>query len=479
MTSSQEPSMTSAAQTVSQNSLPSALQALLRTREMRETLSILIPEIVNLWAGDHFLKKKAAQPIGRSIQKGLQQARAKDREDENEFGNIVPEILERLLAAFQSKAEAAEALTPEEKLKHLKALGTCFATEQSGRILTSLMRSLHDLHQTHPNVLAEVTTPAIRNWIEQTDFGTLRDVADTMTTEVRALAETINAILWQYPSKLVLLLSFLPDLLNMAVIALQETLRRFNKASPDLVADIALSLLRSVDGKTLGAALNEMTEVIRKIHTGSALIGDPGLPRLQNDLRQLFADILGELDSPAYWAARVAIEEDKEIMADSLLEAIIDRPDILFEGLQTYAARKNPGLRVGRLRLQAMAEIPDDDMRQALKSGFSDLDLQTWSDTVNLACASMNRAMTLKPELMPYLAQQVAGALDIDEIEAASGNTLQAGGAAFQPVLRALLPDIITQICQALAPADDEYEAKTAQAREQLRTLLMVQEATL
>jgi hypothetical protein len=455
--------------------LPSALQVLLRTREIREALGLLIPEFLDLWAGDHPLKKKAARPLGRSFQKGLQQPSTRGGGPTG-LGEVMPEMVDRLFATLQAAVDKTATLAPEEKQKHLDALGASLAAGQAGRLFTRALQSLHDLHQTHPTALADAIAPAIRSWVEHTDFGALRDLADTMQPEARALAGEINALLWQYPSKLVLSLSFLPDLLNLAVIFLQETLRRFNQAAPDLVADIALSLVRSVDGRSLGAVLNELTALIRKIHTGSALIGDPGRPGFQDDMQQMMTAIVGELDSHGYWSARIALQEDKEIVVRSLSEALADRPEVVSEGLRTYAARKNPGLRAGRLRLEALEQISDDALRQVLDDGLSDLDLQAWSDSVNLACGLVNRVTALKPELIPYLAQQLSASLDVDEIETAGRDALKASGGAFRPLLRGLLPDIIVQLSRALAPAEDEYEAKVARARKHLRSLLMDQE---
>ena len=473
MTTPHEPSTTNDTQSPSQHPQPSALRELLQTREVRKILSLLIPEFLDLWAGDHPLKKKAARPIGRSFQKSLRHPRANGGDRDDGLGDVMPEIVDRLLASLQAAAETAETLSPEEKQKHLKALGAYFTAGQSGRLLTSLLRSLHALHETHPTALADALTPAIRSWIVHTDFGALRDVADRMGPEIKALAEAINAILWQYPSKLVLSLSFLPDPLNLAVICLQKAIRRFNQASPDLVADIALSLVRSVDGRAVGAALNELTEVIRKIHTGSALIGDPGMPRFQNDMRQMLDDIVAGMDSPTYWSAKVALEEDKAIMARSLFETLADRPDFITEGLRTYAARKNPGFRSGRYGLEALIDMTDTDLGTALEDGVSDLDLQELGDIVNLVCELSNRVLALRPELARNLAEQLAASLDVAEIKDAAGGILETSGAAFRPVLRATLPDILSQLCRIMEPADDGYEDQMAEARQHLRSLLI------
>jgi hypothetical protein len=450
--------------------LASALQALIKTPAMRETLSILIPEVVQLWAGDHRLKNKITGPIGKSIQQGL---RPESSRDEAHADSVMPEIITYLMAALEAAAKAFEGFSPEEKEKQVKAFFAHFGTGQTGRILTRVMHAFHDLHSANPTALAEAMTPVLQQWIVKTDFGALRDAADTMAPEIRALAIGINDILWRYPSKLVLSLSFLPDLMNLVAVCLGETIGRFNRAAPDLVADILLSLVRSLDGQSFGAALNEMTELVRKIHTGSALIGEPGAPRLQEDLRQLAEGIAEQLDSRTYWAARVALAEDKEVLRRSLAAVLADHPDVITEGIKTYAARQNPVWRTRRQGLEALVAVPDDDLGNALEEGVSDLDLQELGEIVNLSGVLVNRLMALKPELIGSLAEQVVASLDMAEIETALSDILKATGPPLRPIWRAVLPQILSETCRILEPAEDECEERMTEVRQQLRSLLV------
>lgn len=457
----------------SRQTISSALQALMKTQAMRETLSILIPEVVQLWAGDNRLKNKIAGPIGKSIQKGLRTDNTRKNSHAPHVRRVMQDIITSLMSALESAAQAFEALSPEEKEKQVKALFAQCGTGQAGRILTRVMRALHDLHGQNPTALADAMTPVVQKWIEKTDFGALRDVADTIEPEIRALAIGINDTLWRYPSKLVLSLSFLPDLVNLAVIGLGETVGRFNRAAPDLVADILLSMVRSLDGKTLGMALNELAELVRKVHTGSALIGEAGAPRLQEDLRQMVAAILEQLDSRAYWRARVAFAEDKEVFRRSLVEVLADHPEFFTGRIKTYAARQNPDWRARRHGLEALEAMPDDDMAAALEEGLSDLDLQELGEVVNLSGVLANRLMALKPELLGRLAGQVVASLDLAEIETALHDILHVAGPPLRPVGRAILPEILSEICRTLEPAEDEYEPRMAEVRQQLRSLLM------
>lgn len=460
----------------SQNQLLHSLKELIKTREMREALSVLIPEVLKLWAGENILKKTALKPIGKSFQKGLEPESPSDSTTETPINDIIPEVISSLINALKSSAQRLETLPPEEKEKRLQELATQLSNGQTGKILTSVMKSIHDLHGKNPTVLAELITPAVRKWMESTDFGALRDTADSLGPEIQALAEGINAILWEYPSKLVLSLSFVPDLINALVMLLKESVRKFNEASPDLVADIFFSLIRSIDGKSLGDTLSELTELIRKIHTGSALIGDPGISIFQHDMRQMINDVVDQMDSRNYWAARTALESDKETLKRAFLDAASKNPNSVIEGIKTFSARNNPGFMTRRCNLEAFDDIPDDDMSTAIEEGMSDLDLQELCEIVNLGSVLANRMMALRPALIRDYSGQIAASLDLSEIKTALQEILKQSEETLRPVLRSALPDLLLAFCRILEPEDDEYEENMAKARKQLKSILIREE---
>ena len=240
-----------------------------------------------------------------------------------------------------------------------------------------------------------------------------------------------------------------------------------------LYVPVQSGMVSDEDVATFGAALNELTELVRKIHTGSALIGEPGAPRLQEDLRQLAEGIAEQLDSRTYWAARVALAEDKEVLRRSLAAVLADHPDVITEGIKTYAARQNSVWRTRRQGLEALDAVPDDDLGNALEEGVSDLDLQELGEIVNLSGVLANRLMALKPELIGSLAEQVVASLDMAEIETALSDILKAAGPPLRPIWRAVLPEILSETCRILEPAEDEYEERMTEVRQQLRSLLV------
>ena len=110
------------------------------------------------------------------------------------------------------------------------------------------------------------------------DFGEIKETVDGSAENITALAGMINEEMWQYPAKMVCLLSLLPALGNIVSAPSVKTIGPINNLAPDLLTDVILSLVRDIDGKSIGMLVNELCELVRKIHTGSALIGDTGKP---------------------------------------------------------------------------------------------------------------------------------------------------------------------------------------------------------
>lgn len=445
------------------------LHELLQTPEMRSLVNTLIPELLGLWTGDQLLKNRFTHGLGRRIHA----RRNGHGKQAPRLGHLLPELLDALLATVEEGLTASSKLSVEVQEKWLKEQLAQWGKGGSGRLLTRVATALHDLHAHHPTALADAVAPVLARWIEATDFGALRELADDMGPEVVAFAEAVNDLLWRYPGKLVLTLSFLPDLLNAAVAVFKTSAGRFNRAAPDLVADIALSLMRAVDGATMGETLDELTRLVRAVHTGSSLIGDPGRSQFFQDAGRLVTTILDRMDAELYWQARVAVADGRATLKRALLDACSDRPAFVTQAIGSFAARHNPGVGAGVHRLQLLDDLEDAELSESLDQGLAALDMQAVGEIVNLTCVLVNRVAVLNPKLIHRLAEQLAAAVDVNELAAAATAALELSVEPLQPVWRAVLPPLVSQACRVLEPADDAYEAEAAEARQALRDLLL------
>lgn len=466
---------------------PSALlREIVQTREFRQGLGFLIPEIVDLWAGSSPLKRRLAAPVSAGICRSIQQSKngstfpsLQNPGDLKRICGQFPGLVSGLRSGLDALLSTVEKMAPQEQEELLKVLLAPSGNSDVGSGLASRgAKMMTDLHRRNPRLLTEALAPAVRKWFESTDFGELRDFLDGSTEDFAAFAAMLNDVLWQYPSKLVLLLSFLPDLFNSVVCLVKETIGRFNQVSPDIVTDIVLALFREIDARQVGMLANEALELFRKLHTGSALIGDPGLPRFSHDLKKALAAAGAELEPEAVSKALKALSEEREGVADNWTDFLDDNPEIWKRMLENVGSAKNARIRSLRKRLETLEAHPDDGLADAAAEGLSEIDTQEMAEILNLGALLANRLREAEPRLLKTLAEQMVNSLDFNEVgdavEWAAGDL----ASSLMPAGRAILPHLLQAVCRIMEPADDEFEDNMKSAREKLRVVLLGEEAT-
>jgi len=463
-----------------------AVREILNTREVRQGLSFLVPELLRIWADKSHLKNKITGPLERLVVSGISPdtpgqypSLFADPGAIRQLSTALPQVLAAGSDALHTLGSTVEEMSPQDQEALLAHLLSANAWGGIGQLITALLRTLSKIHEHNPDYLTRCLEPGFRQFMEGVDFGELREFLDTSSDDIAAFAKMANDVIWQYPAKLVLALSVIPDVANALIEILRESLVRFNNTSPDIVADILMSLLRKVDGGNLGRSVNEILELVRSIHTGSALIGDPGIPKFFHDLSALLEDASRHIDGGLLAKARVALSEDREVIAGVTVNILKENPDLWLKQLERYSDMMNPGIRSKSNRLSALDEFPDDDLADAVDTGLSDIDMQEVAEIANLFAAMVNRVHSLKPELVKQLATQLSGSLDLFEVKEAAERLIDDVGDAFTPIGRAILPQAIKTICRMMAPADDEYENEMTEARDMLRSVLMGEEATL
>ncbi len=474
------------------------LRQIATTKESRQLLADLIPEMLRLWAesgtGTGPTRKIARQSIaglaGSSVKnafldkKGLREAaRLQELAADPEFVQAAAtETGAALDAVFESLAKALadlEKLDPEQKVKLVETIFTNLGTGRGAPLITSACRIISDIHQQDQSFLARTLEPGFNNWVARLDFAAVKEMLDTSAEGMAALVTMINTVLWQYPAKVVTTLSFLPPIINMMLDSLAGTVKTFNdKGSPDLVADILLSLLRELNTDSLAAVINELAEQTRRFHTGSALIGEPGSPQMPNDVFVLLNDTLGKLDGRTLWKAKIALAEIKETAANALTDALAEHPEMMMDGIKHASAIHNTRLRAANHRLTvSLDDVDPEAVNNALADSASGFDAQEAAETINNAVALLNRFLTARPEVITEKAGAFAEALDPYEL---SGLLDQAGSlmnAALKPLARSIVPHLIKGLLATLEPDDDELGSAAASAREMLLSFFNSQEA--
>ncbi len=471
------------------NDLSAVISGILKTRETRGLMADVVPDIMEAWAGDNRLKKKIAGQIEGFVRKTLNGSPVNsgisltDLMNDTAFASsaarFLPSAVTVLADALNALTAHFETASDDDRERFMTELLDSVSRSRAGHTVSTVLKTLNRCYEENPAYLSEKLGKAVVTWMEGLDFGEIRDFIDLSAEDMKTLTSAVVDTLWKYPSKLVLGLSFIADIVNSATFASAEFLAMTNKISPDLLTDVVFSIFRNVDGKSAARLLNQVSELVRKIHTGSALLGDPGTTQLPIDLTRFLEDFLSVFDGELMWKAKVAFEEEKEIVARVFYQVMKENPERLERRMIRYSSLKNAQIRALLHHMSAMTQLPEQEVADSAEKGLAAVETQDLAEVVNLFFLFMNKISDLKPSLIPGLVAQFADALDLYEVNDGLEQFFETVGEALIPLERVIVPKVVKHLCTVLAPRDDDYEQEAAEARSMLRALLLGEEVTV
>jgi hypothetical protein len=464
-----------------------ALGKILQTREVRQTLANVLPDVLNVFARDSRIGKSIMQMLGKLLGRLL--SRPDDVfekkelallfEDETFIKNIgepLPDIIKGLFDVFAVLTKTIEEMSANEKKEVFGGIMSTISTGKTGEIITQSCRIINDIHKADPEFFTKKLAPGFQKWIENVDFGELKEMVENSGTDARAFVTMINNVLWQYPSKVVMLLSLLPSIVNGITVALDISLSRFNELPPDLLTDVILSYLKEIDSKPIAGVGNQLTELVRKVHTGGALLGEPGSPPLPKLISAKILEIAGSIDPITLWKAKLALTELGTYFSKGISEAVNENPALRQLSMIKGPEITNIRMKTVNQKLSYWETVDDDELAKSLANHLTAYDIQEMAEAANNFLRIFNRLGEQKPDIYAELAGQFAGAIDGYELAKAGQQIFDGAGRELKPLARSMVPKLVMWICGVIAPADDEYEDDAQEAREALRTLFMKEE---
>lgn len=456
---------------------------ILGTREVRELLGNLLPQVFTTLAGEGKMKRFAFKKAGNYIKKSL--SRPDDVLEKSELPHLfeeeafvnkvqemLPDITDELTAAMTGMLKTIESLPVKDKKEVFSNLFAKRDSSRQGEMMNSFARIITDIHKEDPEFLTHTLGPNMADCLDGIDFGELKVFLDGTFKDVALLAKTANDAMFDKPAKVVLVLAILPSLMNMMTTILKDTVTRFNVFPPDIVADVVLSIFREVDGKTVGGVLNEAMELFRKINVGSALIGDPGMPRCRLDMAAFIDDMTSEIDVALLWKFRELLAMSKERMHLSQLSILKKKPELVIERLRNAPKVRNYGIRATKQNMGLVEDLPEAKSVEALKEGIGDIDANAVAEIINSVSLMVNRLNNSDPDLLPDLAEEFVNSLDLYEVEDAVQSTMENIGDVIEPLGSIIFPNLIRMATNWLSSNGNGQSEEMIQAREVISQFL-------
>ncbi|MBN1636368.1 MAG: hypothetical protein JW920_07630 [Deltaproteobacteria bacterium] len=341
-----------------------------------------------------------------------------------------------------------------------------------GDLLTNYARNINAAHQKNPVCHAEERTGSITDLIGHTDFGELKELVEGSEACLLKTLESINNAIWPYPAKIGCLVGILLSIGNTSIKGLSEIIRPLlQNLGPDLTADILLSILRELSGEETAKLTNSISELIRRLHTGSALLAKGDKSLFEFYLLDFLNDFLAAIDPEILTKSRIALAEDKETIASSLANVLSQNPQTLLFSMKSYAALKNPGIRSVSHKIAFYDDL-DDEFAEAANSGISDIDTQKMADITNSLLSIINRMHTVRPELFGGLLKDFADSIDTSALKDTCEWLIPEVSDALTPVVTELLPPLILGLCELIGSTDIDHTDEMEEALQALRSML-------
>ena len=327
---------------------------------------------------------------------------------------------------------------------------------------------------------AEILRPGFRELIEHIDFGEIKEAMDCSQDDIAAVVRMANEEMWRYPAKVVCLLSLLPAAANMTVSVVKETLTPINTLAPDLLADVLLSLADDIDGKNIGMLINELGELVRKIYTGSALLGEPGKPQSANTLSRLTRETMSTIDINLLLKARTFMTEIKEISLQSFIDLLEQSPELSREFFQSHFVSMIASIRKWSRKADAFERLfSDEDIAREFAKGMGEIDAQDVANTISRLCGILNRVHSATPGIIRNTLSQAINSVDANEVGETVRWLTEDIVQSLKPVASEVLPPLIRGIADLLRPDPASGYREIVEALAYLKSAINIKEAVI
>jgi hypothetical protein len=423
----------------------------------------ILNRAIQQWSKGKYLRGKIAGPAEKIISvlflgsTGAKESKLfDDTSTVKLIANLSPSLINGFFELMAKINELSNKLPAEVRAEYLASIIKGIDTKQIGHFFTDGLSSINELAKIRPAFLADAMKVPVKNLIESTDFGELREAVDGLEDFIPSFLKIVNDEIWNYPAKVVNILGCVPGFVNGVTRGINEVVRPLNNLAPEILADVTFSILRSVNGKGIGMLANSIMELSRKMHTGSLLLADSSQSQFYIDSKSLLQDVVSTINPELFCKFQIAMSEVMETITKSYTDAVSQNPKIYTTIVSSYSDRKNPGIRSTKLKLSMYENVSEEEAANAVSKGLSDLDTREIGETINIMIRYIKLIHKYKPEMIPHILSEIALSIDTEELKSAADSMIGDIANALKPSLRALLPSLFKGLTSLLTPDEDE-----------------------
>jgi hypothetical protein len=324
-----------------------------------------------------------------------------------------------------------------------------------GALLTSLARKVNADHASGKTLHDEKQGEAIDAFLQNMDFGEVLEMIEGADPHVIESIRTFNQQLWKYPAKAGALTVIAIALMNTSIKGAREIMRPIEEQfSPDLLADLILSIIRDVNGTNAANLTNTVFELIRRVHTGSLLIGKGGKPLLQTYLTGFFRDYYTARDPELARKARICLAEDQETIANAKADALDANSRMVLSLLSSLGKVTSCKVRGKSRKWRILEDVEKAGFNAAVSESVSDLDTHEVAGLINTACSVLDRVHDAKPDVVSNLVGGIVDSIDSEQVRRISKWLIPDLVEALRPLAPIVLPELIKGFNELVTPEE-------------------------
>jgi hypothetical protein len=471
--------------------LSGLLGEVIKTSSVSRLIGTMVPAVIAQWAGKNPFKKIIAGILGKIVGGGfIKNAESKDARDLSSLlgdpeivkrlGREIPAVMDGAMEPVGALLGGIESLSPEDKCVFLGGLLAAPARAGGTGILTSMARIINDVHARNPHYFSETMRPAFASFLGRTDFGELKELLDGSSRDLVEITKMVNEEMWKYPAKVICVLSMIPSLFNTVIKSLRETMEPINGLAPDLLTDVVLALIRDIDGSAIGAVINQSSELVRKIHTGSTLIGEQGKPQFPVAVNNAMAGVLSTLDVNLLLKARSLLAEIKEVTLSNFIDLLGQSPVLAREYFQSVFRSGVAVIRSWSRKAEAFEMLfTDEEIAGEFAKGMGEIDAQQLGETISRLSALLNGVRKNTPGVIRTVLTQVMGSIDSREFGETFRWLTNDVVRSIKPLAPEILPPVIRGVAELLSTDQYDDPGEIEDALATLRKALVGKEVAL
>ena len=383
---------------------------------------------------------------------------------ENVFENMDGSRMSEKISQEFKDAESA----PKTKIEDLELWGNI------GKLITLGARYVAQKDKTDSDRIANLLAKPLKELLMNTDFGHIYEMVAASEDRIMATQRMIQDVMGQFPTKSGIFPAIKFKKANTSLKKRNLALKNMEKLPPEMLLSSMINLFNElIEPEALGVLIHQISELIRKIHAGSVILGEAGKPMIEMSLTNKLRDALAQVDPVVFGKAFVALMEEVEGVSSAIMTATSEEPEIIGKIVTSYGARKNSKIRRIRKKADILEELVDEgDGSRLIGQGLADLDTQEVGETVNAWLRIINSIHDSQPDVALTPVSSLFSVIDWDELQTAAQWLVPDLIESIKPLAGAVMPSLINGLCELLTPIPGDDSDQLDEALANLRSIL-------